>query len=243
MSHRFHVVFGRKQAAAAVLQRLDARRQGGAPADTLTLEPGATPALRLGSDDGARFPPAFLADLPDTVRKLQHLEADIARDFDVFAKNPRRLLDLYFDFIAARPDAEADALERRLRPLGGLFRVEDWAFSALRPLPNAAVFDADAPDATSAVVLHDLAFWTGETVLTVRLRGSGTPSPHETETCARLQALGVSIVTIPVQELAAGVAIFSPSRFPAEFLFFWQDAAYPCSPFRPQGLTRSLSLD
>lgn len=243
MSHRFHVVFGRKQGAAAVLQRLAALRNGEAPADAMTVEPGTTPALRFGSDAGVRFPPSFLADLPDTARKLQRLKAEVARDFDVFAKNPRRLLDLYFDFIAARLEAEAAGLERRLRPLGGLFRVEDWAFCALRPLPNAAVFDADAPGEPSAVVRHDLAFWTGETMLTIRLRGSGTPSLQEADACARLQDLGVDIVTIPMQALAAGTDIFAASRFPEAFRSFWQDATYPCSPFRPQGLPRTLSLD
>jgi hypothetical protein len=240
---RFVVVFGRKQSDAAVLQRLTASRQGKDAAGVKEFELGSTPPFRLGTDDDLRFPPSFLADLPDTAGKLARLKADVSRDFDMFAKNPRRLLDLYFDFIMARLDEETAELERRLQSLGGLFRVEDWAFSALRPMPNAAIFDADDPEAASAIAIHDMAFWTGRAVLAIRLRGSGTPSPRETEACKRLLATGVRIVTIPVQELAAGIGIFSQSRFPAEFLSFWQGAPYPCSPFRPQGLTRSLSLD
>lgn len=243
MKRRFIVIFGRKRSDAALRQRLAACHEGGDDPDVATFETGTTLPFRLGDDDGRRFSPSFLADLPDTARKLAWLKADAARDFDLFAKNPRRLLDLYFDFILARLDVEAGALAQRLRPLGGLFRAEDWAFVALRPMPNAAVFDADAPEVAAPIVLHDLAFWTGEAVLTIRLRGSGTPPPREAEACERLRALGVQITTISVPELAAGTAIFSPERFPAAFRSFWQDAPYPCSPFRPQGLTQTLALD
>lgn len=243
MRRRFVVVYGRKQSDAAVLQRLAAYHRGEDVTDVKMFEQGSTRPFRFGADEGLRFPPAYLAEVPDTPSKRERLREDLSRAFDMFAKNPRRLVDLYFDFIAARLTAEAEALERRLRPLGGVFRVEDLAFSALRPMPYAAVFDVDDPEDAPVVMLHDMAFWTGETLLTIRLRGSGTPSPRETGASDRLQAMGARIVTIPVQELAAGAGIFSESRFPAEFLSFWQGAPYPCSPFRPQGLTRSLSLD
>jgi len=243
MKRRFIVIFGRKRTDAVLMQRVAAYREGGAGPDGATFETGTTPPFRLGDDDGRRFPPSFLAELPDTAGNLAWLKADAARDLDLFAKNPRRLLDLYFDFILVRLDEEAAALAQRLQPIGGLFRVEDWAFAALRPMPNAAVFDADDPEAAAPLVLHDLAFWTGEAVLTIRLRGSGTPLPREADACERLRDLGVQIVTIPVAELAAGTAIFSPERFPAAFRSFWQGAPYPCSPFRPQGLTQTLALD
>lgn len=243
MIRRFVVLFGRKQSDATVLRRLDAWRQGKDTAGVRFFAAGSTPTLRFGSDDLVRFPPSFLADVGDTESKLARLKSDVSRDMDVFAKNPRRLLDRYFDFIEARLHAEGAALERLLQPLGGLFRVDDWAYSALRPLPNAAVFDGAEDGAPPPVMHHDMVFWTGQTVLAIRLRGSGTTSSRDAEACARLQELGVRIVTIPVSNLATGIELFSESRFPPEFLSFWQGAPYPCSPFRPQGLTRSLSLD
>jgi hypothetical protein len=242
MSRRFVVTFGKKRSDAAGLQRLAASQAGKAPPGARVFEAGSTPAFRLGSDDGVRYPPALLADVPGTAQKLAWLKAAAARDLDVFAKHPRRLLDLYFEWITARLGEDAAALEQLLRPLGGLFRVGDWAFAALRPLPNAAVFDADAPEPASPVLLHDIAFWTGDAVLTIRLRGSSTPLPHDAEARDRLLALGVRIVTVPVQDLAAGIGIFSEPRFPREFVCFWQGEAYPCSPFRPRGLPRSLAL-
>ena len=239
---RFLVTFGRKRSRDADAAYLAAWRSGRKQPGIRLFEPGTTPPFRFGSDDGVRYAPARLAELSDTTSKLAQLNDALARDLDVFARYPRRLLDIYFEFIAARLAAERDALESLLRPLGGLFRVEDWAFAALRPLPNAAVFDAD-DDAMPPVVLHhDMAFWTGQTVLMVRLQGGATPSLRERDAGARLECMGVQIVVIPVQELATGTAIFSEARFPDAFLSFWQGQPYPASPFRPEGLPADLLL-
>ena len=143
MATQFTVIFGRQQSQAAVLKRLEAWRQGQGGTGVQVFEAGTSPPLRFCSDALVRFSPSFLAEIPDTATKVARLKSAVARDLDVFAKNPRRLLDLYFDFIAARLETESAALEQLLRPLGGLFRIEDWTYSALRPLPNAVVFDAN----------------------------------------------------------------------------------------------------
>lgn len=241
MSRRFAVIFGRKQSNAAVVERLESWRQGKDPAGIKIFESGTTPPFRFCSDEQVRYPPSFLADVPDTATKVARLKSDVLRDLDVFAKNPRRLLDLYFDFIAARLETESVALEKLLRSLGGLFKVEDWVYSALRPLPNAVVFDPDDPETPPVAEPQDMVFWTGQTVLAIRLRGSGTPSAREAEASERLQATGARVVTIAAAELAAGIEIFSDSRFPPEIRSFWQGTSYPCSPFRPEGLPRVLS--
>jgi hypothetical protein len=234
------VTFGRRQSYDAVLTRLDAWRLGQDPAGIKTFDAGTTLPLRFCSDDGVRFPPTFLADISDAESKLARLKSDVSRHMDVFARNPRRLLDRYFDFIGARLNAERAALDASLQPLGGLFRVEDWAYAALRPMPNAIVFDADDTENPPVPVTHDIAFWTGQTVLAIRVSGSGTPPPRELEARHRLQGMGVDIVTIPAADLAAGREPFSDSRFPLEFRNFWHGAPYPCSPFRPQGLPFAL---
>ncbi len=243
MKRRFIVTFGRKQPDAALLQRFVAYRQATDMTGIAAFETGATPPFRLCDDDGRRFPPSFLADLPDTARKLARLKADTSRDFDLFAKNPRRLLDIYFDFIAVRLAAEAPALERSFGRSAGCSASRTGPFPRSGPcrMPRYSTRTIRRPP--PPILLHDLAFWTGEAVLTIRLRGSGTPSPREAAACDRLRALGVQIVTIPMPELATGIALFSPERFPAAFRSFWQGAPYPCSPFRPQGLTRTLVLD
>ncbi len=243
MANRFVVIFGRKPSNSTIQQRMADWRDGKDAAGVIAVEAGVTPARRLGGDAGRRFAPAFLADLPDTASKLDRLKSDIARDLDVFAKHPRRLLDRYFVFLAARLDANAAEIERATRPLGGLFRLEDWAFAALQPLPNAVVFAGDLEDPPREMLIHDFAFWAGDQVLTVRLRGSATPPPHEAEACDRLASQGVHIATIPVEALVAGAEIFTESLFPPAFRSFWRGVAYPSSPFRPQGLTPPISLD
>lgn len=204
------------------------------------FESGVTPALRFGSDDGTRYAPAFLADVPDTAAKLAWLKAEIARDLDVFARNPRRFLDLYFDFIAAQLSAEAGTLTALLQPLGGVFRIEDWSFAALRPIPNAVVFDADLPDAGADAGSYDMAFWSGDKLLAIRFQG-GTPSAASEKETGRLEQLGMEAISIPPRELTSVDAAFSRQQFPETFLRFWQGATYPCSPFRPQGLSETLS--
>ena len=243
MANRVVITFGRKASDNAVRQRLTDWRDGKEPAGVMVVEAGVTPACRLASDDGARFSPSFLADLPDTASKLDRLKSDVARDLDVFAKHPRRLLDLYLAFVVAQLDGNAAEIERASQRLGGLFRLEDWAFAALRPLPNAAVFAGGAADSPLDILIHDFAFWTGQQILTVRLRGSATPAPAEADLCNRLAAAGVRIVTIPVAALASDAETFAESLFPPEFRAFWRGVAYPCSPFRPQGLPPSLSPD
>lgn len=240
MGTRFIVAFGRRQSDSALRRRLDSYRNGEAETGFRTFESGRTPPWRFGSDDGVRYPPSFLADVPDTVSKLDWLKAEIARDLDVFARNPRRLLDLYFDFIRSRLDEESEFLTEALRPLGGIFQLGDWSFSALRPMPNAAVFDIDG-DKPDTVIVHDLAFWTGDGLLAIRLQGGATPSRAETEACDWLRAIGVDIVPLPVRDLAQGVSVFSSERFPEVFRSFWQGVRYPCSPFRPQGLSEMPS--
>ncbi len=237
------VVFGRTASKSTIQQRMADWRAGIEPAGVLAFEPGVTPAYRLGSDDGTRFAPAMLADVPDTASKLDRLKSDVARDLDVFAKNPRRLLDHYFDFIATQLDDNAAEIGQISQPLGGLFQLEDWAFAALTPLPNAAILVGDEANSQCGTLIHDFAFWTGHQVLTVRLRGSATPSPHEAEVCTHLTTQGVAVVTIPVEALAADAEIFTDALFPPEFRSFWQGVPYPCSPFRPQGLTPTISQD
>lgn len=241
MANRLVVTFGAKLTETTIRQRVADWRGGKRLAGVIAVEAGVTPAHRLGSDDGNRFAPAFLAEVPDTASKLDRLKSDVARDLDVFAKRPRRLLDHYFAFVAAQLDANSDEIEQASKRLGGLFQLEDWAFAALKPLPNAAIFAGNREDSPSAIVIHDFAFWTGRQVLAVRLRGSATPPPQEAEACDRLAALGVNLVTIPVATLEAGAALFTDALFPPEFRSFWRGLPYPSSPFKPQGLTPSMA--
>lgn len=76
----------------------------------------------------------------------------------------RRGVTRYLDAVAAHVEAHRDALAAGLRRFHGLYRVEDWCWSALRPLPRAWWCQ------DGAWAHADLAFWNGEAVIAMRAR-------------------------------------------------------------------------
>jgi hypothetical protein len=74
----------------------------------------------------------------------------------------RRGITHYLDAVAAHVTHHRDILATGLAPFQGLYRVEDWCWSALRPLPRAW-WQRDG-----AWQRADLAFWNGSAVIAVR---------------------------------------------------------------------------
>jgi hypothetical protein len=220
--------------SAARAGRLDlASLSGDIAADqALLIEPGRTPALRLNSDTGRRYPPERLTELAGADAKLAALQEEAARGLDLFARHPRRFLALYFQFIGARLEAERQALEERLAWSGGLFTHRDWAFSALRPLPRAALaeFADDRLRPVTSVV--EFAFWTGEEALlvTIGAAASGQVGPDAAASWP------VRRIALTPPELASPEDLFSRERFGGAFGTFWEGAGWPAGPYRPRGL-------
>ena len=94
-----------------------------------------------------------------------------------YAAAPRRFIASYMDFIADEVRRNGDALAADLARYHGLYAVEDWTWSALRPLPRAWIggeriamafwdgseiiaLDPAAPELSAKF----RAFWTGETL-------------------------------------------------------------------------------
>ena len=198
-------------------------------------EPGRTPALRFNSDRGVRYGPNVLTELPDTASKLARLKSDCARSLDLFARNRLRFLDLYFEFVEAQVAAASAALDQALAWSDGVLRRSDWVFSALRPLPDALI-GFTGPDPDDAPLRHDFVFWTGDTVLAVRLVGVATGSAAARAAQDRLTDRGVQIVAVPAAALTDGIALFDAPDFPPALRDFWSNQCYPSSPFRPLGL-------
>jgi hypothetical protein len=229
MTPRFAILWGR----AARATEIDlAGLTGAVETDqALLVEPGRTPALRLNSDTGRRVPPERLTELAGTDAKLAAAKEAAARGLDLFARNPRRFLDNYFDFIAARIEAERDSLEERLAWSGGLFGHRDWAFSALRPLPRAAPAEIASGKARPVQPVSDFAFWTGEEALLVAIRATGAAP-------AAGDAAGLPVRTISLTpgDLAASESLFTTERFGGAFTNFWEGEDCPAGPYRPRGL-------
>jgi hypothetical protein len=86
----------------------------------------------------------------------------------------RRGITRYLDALAAHLADHRDALAADLTRFHGLYRVEDWCWSALRPLPRAW-WRRDG-----AWVRADLAFWDGDAIIEMQVEDFETgalPAP------------------------------------------------------------------
>ncbi len=125
-----------------------------------TFQANKTPALRLNSDLGLRFPPEFLATVPTNGGKLTYLRQEISGGLDQFSTYQHKFLERYFAFIVDSCDHSAEALDAGLSWSGGLFSANDFIFSALWPLPDCVV--SRSTDAGSERVGNfDFVFWSG----------------------------------------------------------------------------------
>ncbi|HEX2255857.1 MAG TPA: hypothetical protein VHG92_03995 [Afifellaceae bacterium] len=230
MAERFAILWGR----AARAGEIDlASLTGDIDADqVLAVEPGRTPPFRLNSDTGRRFPPERLTELAGTDAKLAALKEDAARGLDLFARPPRRFLELYFAFVSARIEAERGKLEERLAWSGGLFGYRDWAFSALRPLPRAVVAEIADDRARPLQAVADFIFWTGEEALLVAIRATGSSQAGALVP----PGLPVRAVSLAPADLETAESLFTRERFGDAFVDFWKGEDWPAGPYRPRGL-------
>lgn len=196
---------------------------------SFTFRAGETPPLRLNTDHGVRFPPDQLSKVPGNPEKLEYLRQEILGSLDLFAQYRRSFLDRYFAFIVDRCRDAAPFLDKELEWSGGMFGAEDFMFSALWPLPDAAVTrSTDAGD--EALGDFDFVFWTGRQAIAVTLAGGAGRQPGVAPSELMMP------VTINARELAEP-DLFSEPRFPAEIVSYWTGERIPGSPFRPGGLT------
>lgn len=237
MADAMAIVWGRRpRRPPSPADILRAARDGGH--GTALVERGRTAGVRLNSDDGRRYPPERLSEVPDNAAKLKALKEEIARDIDLFARHQRAFLDLYFAFIDAQVADHSAALESRLAWSGGLFTAADYAFSAWRPLPNTAIALLTDGQAKQGVLTCDVAFWTGAHLIALSVKAVPPMRgvlPPLSEACLVQAAL-------PTSDIAKGRDLFADTPVPPEFLTFWETEAVPSSPFRPEGLRESSHL-
>lgn len=149
-------------------------------------------------------------------------------------------IDGYFAYIARMLDLRRDEIETRMAPFAGLYAVEDWAFSAPKPLPRAFLYapreehanDWNADD----FVQVNFAFWLGDRMVAVLSQaGNLTPSKAR-ERLARLEQVGVRVIHFAAADVAGDPnALFE--RIVGDFGVLLQNAGpVPVGPFRPQAL-------
>ena len=118
-----------------------------------------------------------------------------------------RFMATYLAFIEAEIQHSRAELERRL--FGGLYRVEDWTWSALRPLPRAWI------DLPGGPAMMDVAFWDAERLIAIQL--------DDTPRCEALREAGVLVLKAHTD---LGQVL------PDSFRKTWRGQCLPSSPFR-----------
>jgi hypothetical protein len=151
-----------------------------------------------------------------------------------------QFLDSYFEHIVNMLGVHQDAIATKLAPFVGLYKAEDWAFSAPKPLPrahlhapcNAENVRWDVDDFVPA----DFAFWLGDRMVAVLSQPGVLTPARAKERLARLERAGVSVVHFNAEHLAKDpAALFH--HIIGDFGALLESAgAVPSSPFRPSGL-------
>ncbi|MBI3513472.1 MAG: hypothetical protein HY060_05320 [Proteobacteria bacterium] len=203
--------------------------------DRITLETTARRPLRLS--DGWRFaeqPTA--AHLIDRAAQFAFLRDQLKHFCDPWAPHQGRFLDAYFAFIAHQVARDAASLQARLAPFGDLYRVEDFGFAALRPLPRAHV-----PDGATSIAV-DFAFWTGAELIALDLADTRRTRRQRAAAHARLGQAGAHVVELAAEAVTADGAGLA-TLLPAPLVRFCDGEALPASPFKAAALGDIVDAD
>lgn len=197
----------------------------------VAVEPGR--ALRLNSGGLELGEPPPLAAMPEVADQLAFLSGHFRHQCGVWTKYARRFVERYMDFVAWEVAAHRDELARQLDRFGDLYRVEHWAFSALRPLPRAHLPAPEMPEDAppDSLVKVDVAFWTGSGAVAVELVGRTTRGAAEAHRRARLEAAGTRVVGMQHDLLDDDDMAAFAALLPADFRTFWRGEALPSGPF------------
>jgi hypothetical protein len=183
-------------------------------------------------------------DFPERPDLIALAERDARLDFlrdhlkslcGLWDKEPRSFLDAYFRDIRECIRRYRPALDPLAAAHGGLFQPEDWAYSALCPLPQARL-----PAAPDAVV--NFAFWNGAELETVVVLGPASQNRAERAGRARLRESGAHVTEIPGAEFQHASAGDLIAHLPAVLGKFWEGVSLPSSPFRVGALDESLPI-
>lgn len=210
---------------------------GGVPASLATVPCATIERARrkplLLSDGGYAFAePPTPARLADGAAQLGFLRDHLSGLCDPWAAHPRRFIELYFDMVAWRVGGLADVLGARLARFGDLYRVEDFSFAALRPLPRAHLQRADE----AGWIAVDCAFWTGDAVIALDIADTRRSLRRRAADHAALRDAGVTVVALAPDALVGDMARFA-ALLPTALVDFCAAAALPSSPFKAAALS------
>lgn len=205
------------------------REESNAPRVTVDLAGGDPLRLNDGPYEFTELPP--LAGSGTSAERMVILRDHLTQFCDQWAKRARQFMTLYFRFVDEVIARDRAAIEAHLGRHGGLFTADDYAFSALRPLPRAHL----AWDESQRVRV-DFAFWTGARLVAVDVTGDEARGTAWAERARRLDAAGIQRVDIPAVLVAKDDTAELHQALPAEFAGFWRGEPMPSSPFKASAL-------
>ncbi len=234
------VVYGLVSDPSVVLQQLiDQDSSRAEPlSNRFAVLPPSLPSLRLGSPGWIDITAQELADAGGPARLFALCRGKITNRAAQFSLLPKKMLNLYFDFV----DAEIDANRAQLDDRDALFKAEDWRLTAWLPLPQAWVLLPPAFGAEATFAGLDAVFWLADKLIGVRIEDGATlvkSVRHRLEFLEE-QHPHLSLVRIPKSRLEE--ERFPIDLFPAEFADFWSDVQLPTGPFQQAVLRQNLVM-
>jgi len=196
----------------------------------VVLDRTDAPPLRLNGGGLEFGEPPPLPQMPEVDQQLDYLLAHFQRYCSVWDRYPRAFLTSYFAFIHRHIMDNRRELAQSLARFEDLYRFDQWAFSAPRPLPRAHPMARDAGDGFLPRV--DFAFWTGSEIVAIDLIGSATRGKAHEERRAVLARNGVKVIEIPHGILDSAHEGDFAAALPAEFHRFWETEPLPSGPFK-----------
>ncbi|MEQ8195733.1 MAG: hypothetical protein RIB59_14705 [Rhodospirillales bacterium] len=202
----------------------------------VVIDPARRAPYRLNGG-GYEFPEVpNLRLLPRVWDQLGYLEEHFLGLCGTWAKYQRLFIRCYFEFIRARVEAEKETLSSLIASFGDLYEYRDWAFSALRPFPQAYAYapKQPAPDALPTAgdfVAVDIAFWTGEALLVIDLGNPETADPFQRRRMERIRNAGIAVISIVPDVLDGGDMMRLRDVLPESFSSFWKGELAPSRPF------------
>jgi len=202
----------------------------------ILLDPTKSTPLRLNGGHYEFQEPPIMRLLPTVWDQLEFLENHLFNLCGTWAKYQRLFITRYFDFVRLRIEEEREPLSKAIEEFGDLYEYRDWAFSALRPLPQAYVFAPkenrdDALPQASDFIAADIAFWTGHNILAVDLSDPHSTDPFQSRRLQRVKDAGIDVLAISPTVLEDDNDSAFRALLPEAVQNFWHGELAPSRPF------------
>ena len=200
------------------------------------IDPAAAAPLRLNGGQYEFHEPPNMRLLPTVWDQLVFLETHFYALCGTWSKFQRLFITRYFDFIVGRIEEERESLSKALAEFGNLYEYQDWAFSALRPLPQAYIYapkdkTIDSLPEANDFIPTDMAFWTGTNLLVLSLSDPQSTDPFQSRRMERIKDAGIVVLAINPDVLEDKNSSAFRDLLPEPLKNFWHGELAPSRPF------------